>query len=110
MADSVDDLIRELRDLEIQQAAIVRRLAAARARERETRETGAASVPRADFCIGDRVEITNEVKSFFGRPVNINDRRGTVTKLTQQRVVIQTYNGAMVYRAPINVRRLDTTR
>jgi len=110
MADSVDELIRELRDLEIQQAAIVRRLAAARMREREARKVKAARAPCADFCIGDRVEITNEVKSFFGRPVTINDRCGIVTKLTVQHVVIQTNNGATVYRAPINVWRISSAR
>jgi len=65
MADSVDELIRQLRDLEIQQATIVHRLAAVQTREREAHQAEAARVPRANFCIGNRVEITNEVKSFF---------------------------------------------
>jgi len=107
MSDNVDDLIRQLRDLEIQQATLVRRLAAARTRERAAREAETAHVPRANFCIGDRVKITNEVKSLFGRSININDRRGTVTKLTAQCVVIQTFNRATVYRAPANVRRIS---
>jgi len=79
-------------------------------REREAREAEAARIPRANFCIGDRVEITNEVKSFFRRPETINDRRGTVMKLTEQRVVIQMYNGVTVYRAPINVRQISNAR
>jgi len=72
MADSIDKLIQELRDLEIQQA-IVCRLVVVRTREREAREAEAARIPRANFCIGNRVEITNEVKSVFGRPVTINN-------------------------------------
>jgi len=96
-----------LRDLEIQQAALVQRLAAARTRETAAHEAKTACVPHTNFCIGDRVEITNKVKSLFGRSVTINDPRGTVTKLTAQRVVIQTFNRAMVYRAPVNVRRIS---
>jgi len=108
MADSIDDLIWQLRDLEIQQAAIICRLAVVQTREREARcEAEATRVLRANFCIGDRVEITNEVKSFFGRPVTINDCRGTVMKLTKQHVVIQTYNGATVYQAPTNVQHIS---
>jgi len=107
MSDNVDDLIRQLRDLEIQQAALVRRLSAARTRERAARDAKTARVPHTNFCIGDRVEITNGMKGLFGRSVTINDRRGTVTKLTSQHVIIQTFNGATVYRAPANVRRIS---
>jgi len=35
--------------------------------------------------------------------VTTNDWRGTVTKLTEQCIVVQTYNGATVYQAPINI-------
>jgi len=109
--DSVDQLIRELEGLRVQEQAILRRLVAARARETRNPETRRShtrdGTQVAGFRIGDRVRITNEVRSPIGRRVNSRDRTGTVTKITRKRVFIQTDNGGSMNRAPTNLQVIE---
>ena len=104
--DSVDQLIQELEGLRVQEQAILRRLVAARARETRNHETRRShtrdETQVAGFRIGDRVRITNEVRSPIGRRVNSRDRTGTVTKIT-----IQTDNGGSMNRAPTNLQVIE---
>ena len=70
--ESVDDLISQLERLRVQEATVLRRLVAARAREtRRTEE----DTEDGTFRVGGRVEITNGVRVTFGRNVHIDDRK-----------------------------------
>jgi hypothetical protein len=103
--DSVDSLIRQLEILRLDQESILRCLVAARAREAcsgpSSSEHGIAGSHR--FRIGDRVRITNEVRSPIGRQANEGDRTGTVTKIMRKRVFVRTDNGWGTNRAPSNL-------
>lgn len=89
--DTVDQLIENLQDLRIVEADLLQRLVVARANEPrvavagESTRTGAAL-----FRIGDRVKITNKIRSPFGRNANPGDRSGAVIKITPKRVFILT--------------------
>ena len=106
--DSVDDLIRRIERLRIEETAPLRRLVQARAAEtrgnpqqanQQADRTGAAQ-----FRVGDRVRITNEVRALFGRRVTPADRVGTVCRITEQRVHMRTDSGNTTTRAPHNIR------
>lgn len=106
--DNVDNLIEQLESLRIQERDILQRLVAARADERRNRPTNdqpAGNTPNTrNFRIGDQVEITNSIRTTFGRAANINDRRSTVTKITADRIYIRTNNGFNTWRLPKNLR------
>jgi hypothetical protein len=98
--ESVDELINQLERLRIQEATVLRRLVAARARETRTTE----NTEDGTFRVGGRVEITNHVRVVFGRNVNINDRRARITKISPTRIYFRTVNGTNTWRAESNLR------
>ena len=100
--ESVDDVIRQLQALRLQEDRLLRCLVEAREREAQS----AASPPNtgtAAFRIGERVRITNIVKNPFGRPATDRDRVGTVTKITKKRVFLITDSGTVTNRSPSNL-------
>jgi hypothetical protein len=99
--ESVDDLINQLERLRIQEATILRRLVAARARETRRTEEDAED---GTFRVGGRVEITDRVRITFGRNVNIDDRRAIITRITPTRIYFRTVNGHTTWRAESNLR------
>jgi hypothetical protein len=107
--ESVDDLISQLETLRIQEASVLQRLVTARERETRARtrsSQGARTTRDAEgeaFRIGDRVQVTNRVRVPIGRTVTINDRRATVTHITQTRIYFLTNNGNSTWRARTNL-------
>jgi hypothetical protein len=105
---NVDDLIQELESLRIQEQDILRRLVTSRTLERNrVPENQPNSNTTTSFRIGDRVQITNNVRASFGQPPNDKDRLCVVTKITAQRVYIRTRNGLSTWRLPTNLRFID---
>lgn len=98
--ESVEDLIRELETLSLRGTEVARRLRAARGREaagqRPPRHHGNV------FQVNDRVRIANGI-TVLGRRATEADRRGTVTKITAERVRLLTDSGLVVRRAPHNL-------
>jgi hypothetical protein len=84
--ESVDELIRQLETLRIQEDTLLRQIIQARARESQQRQ---------------------DTDGLIGRPVTDRDRVGTVTKITRKRVFLQTDNGVNTNRAPENLQRLS---
>ena len=106
--ESVDELIRQLETLRIQEDTLLRQIIQARARESQQGQgTNGADREAARYYIGDRVQITNPTRGLIGRPVTDRDRVGTVTKITRKRVFLQTDNGVNTNRAPENLQRLS---
>ncbi len=96
--DSVDDLILQLEDLQIREAALRQRIVVARAREAHEQE---AQEQRVIFRPGDRVEITN-----LNEDTGLRHRRAVVTKVTDFRVHYRTDSGTHSNRKPSNLRHL----
>eukprot|EP00545_Synedropsis_sp_CCMP1620_P002162 CAMPEP_0119010662 /NCGR_PEP_ID=MMETSP1176-20130426/5164_1 /TAXON_ID=265551 /ORGANISM="Synedropsis recta cf, Strain CCMP1620" /LENGTH=98 /DNA_ID=CAMNT_0006963369 /DNA_START=166 /DNA_END=462 /DNA_ORIENTATION=- len=87
MTDSVNELIFQLQDLQIQQTTALQRLIVAQAKEACSGEgTVEDRTEEATFCIGYRIEIINTVRAPFGQSINSGDRQGIVTKITAKRV------------------------
>ena len=108
MPQSIDELLQRLERLRIEEDQVLRQLLAARARETAdaaSNETDGTST--REFRIGDRVRITNAIRSPLGRPANEGDRVGTVTKVTRKRVFLVTGNGGSTNRAPTNLRIIN---
>ena len=110
--DSVDDLISQLNSLELSQRELDRkrenltsRLVRARAQERgAARESASERTGVERFRVGDRVRITNEIRSsFLGRRPTPADRRAVVIRITEKRVHFRTDSGITTSRAPNNL-------
>ena len=119
MEDSrIDDLIRELRSLQIQVAQL-QAAAQHRAQEggehrpEEAHQAAPPNHPRHanGFRIGDRVRILNKIK----KPATWNNTRqwleveartAVVTSVREDQVFFTTDNGVKTWRAPNNLRRL----
>ena len=108
MPDTVAELIAQLESLRVQETDILQRLVAARTAESGT-HISTTSEPQSivHYKIGDAVYITSKIRTSFGRQLSLNDRKGTVTKLTKKRVFIRTNNGTNTNRAPENLRLLS---
>ena len=106
--ESVDELIRQLETLRIQEDTLLWQIIRARARESQQGQgTDGADREAARYYIGDRVRITNPTRGLIGRPVTDRDRVGTVTKITRKRVFLQTDNGLNTNCVPGNLQWLS---
>jgi hypothetical protein len=120
--DTVDDLIKQLKQVRIEadeiraqearirlrEERIIQRLE--RAREQEAERTATrqgkiqvSSEPRAKFNIGDRVKIINKISVPSHRNSNVNDRRATVTSVKEDKIYIRTDNGYDTWRLSKNI-------
>ena len=112
---NLDELIKELEDLQIQQEAVIKKIRqrasteeAPQSADQSTRQAASTSETKSSFHAGQRVLIKNRLGHLpFGRKASIKDRVGTVTKITQKRVHITTVNNTETSRAPHNLTRLD---
>ena len=105
--ESVDDLIRQLETLRLQQERVTQRLVVARAREARNDNYTRARDNRARndiFAVGGRVRILNRVRVTTGLAVTDNDRRATITRITPTRIYFRTVNGNETWRARSNLR------
>ena len=108
VADSVDELIKELASLRIRRESIrtretqvFARLVQA-AREAELENDRVAAV----LQVGDRVRITNTVNRPNNLPPRNGDQVGTITNITRTRFYITTDSGIETWRAARNIARL----
>ena len=101
--DGVEELITQLKSLQIKQAELLERLERAREREdkkevvdEEVKKTHVDElVPTEELAIGDKVRIRN--------PNPFQASRGTIIKIGASRVTIQTKTGTKILRAQKNV-------
>lgn len=100
---SLNELIEQLTRLRIQEARVLEQIVeAAHREEREQARAARTAVPgrrnahRNVFQPGDRVQITNGVRT--GQATN-----GVVTGVTATRINITTDDGSRTWRAPHNV-------
>jgi hypothetical protein len=107
--ESVNELIRQLEMLRVQEDTLLRQIIQARAREsQQGHGTNGADREAARYYIGDCVRITNPTRGLIGRPVTDRDWVGTVTNITRKRVFLQTDNGInSTNRAPENLQWLS---
>ena len=91
--DEVQNIINQLKDLQLEQRRLVGRLERARHRERtEEREDRA-------FAIGEQVRIVN--------PKPGQEDRGEITKIGGTRVTVKTATNKKIQREPQNLIRLS---
>jgi transcription antitermination factor NusG len=88
--DEIQDLITQLKQLQLQQTALLARLDEARCRE-----TGADVKETRGLVIGDKVRIKNP------RPFQAD--RGTVIKIRPNRTTVRTRSGNKILRASKNL-------
>jgi dsDNA-specific endonuclease/ATPase MutS2 len=94
--EDIQDLIQQLQDLQIQQAALLIRLA--RANSGSTTAQRSNTVPPdeiRELVVGDRVRILN--------PGLLQANRGVIVKIGSSRVTVQTRAGSKIIRAHKNV-------
>jgi dsDNA-specific endonuclease/ATPase MutS2 len=90
--DEIQDLITQLKNLQLQQTELLVRLEKARQNETETK----VGPPKArEFAIGDKVRIKN--------PTRFQSDRGVITKIGASRTTVQTKSGSLILRAPKNL-------
>jgi hypothetical protein len=102
--DEIRELIIQVQQLQLQQTALLARLAQARGDEAEvvapdssdTREADAPEQEVRAFAVGDRVRITNPNRALFQAD------RGVITKIGDVRITVQTRTGRIT-RAPKNL-------
>jgi hypothetical protein len=116
--ETVDDLIQQLKNIRLQESEVLDRLYRARQLEKEEREanTDGPPTPSSQLKEGDRVTITNGIRTPFGRRANIGDRNSTVLRAQHQdeqnlfvdtiRIHIRTDNGFTTWRLKKNLRRI----
>jgi len=105
--ETVDELLRQLEGLQLQEAQVIGKLKQARRKERLARVATGPDV-RVDvpFAIGCIVEITNTVRPLHG-PITNKDRRGKVTKVTENRIYLITESGNHTWRVHKNLRLIS---
>jgi hypothetical protein len=113
--EQVEDLIRELKSLNLRRNEIFAELEAAYTGcdgEEVTRRPASGSVANG-INKGDRIRIRNKVKkpAAWTRPWDKEkERTATVTRVTATQVHYITDNGVETWRAPNNVERVSTRR
>jgi hypothetical protein len=94
--DEVQDLIEQLKNLQLQQTELLARLE--RARINEARRTGIQDKEESstrEFAIGDKVRIKN--------PTRFQADQGVITKIGPSGITVHTETGSKILRAPKNL-------
>ena len=109
----IEDLIEELKDIRLQETAVLARL-----EDANRRRSGRTAPARATETVngiskGDRVRITKKVKRPADWPsertwVEAHYRAATVTRVTPEQIHILTDNGVKTWRAPNNLKKTST--
>ena len=97
--DDIERLIKRLKELQIEQADVIRRLEAAGRRH-------TSSVP-IQLSPGDRVKIVTKVSPPDGVEASRLDTVGRVLSITPRRVKVKTDSGIVTLRAPHNIRKIQ---
>ena len=100
--NEIRDIVEQLQRLQIQQASLVDRLSRAAETlpnvvndEPDNRRARIPTDNPRQFAIGDRVRINN--------PRILQQPTGTVIRITEARMTVQTSNGGTVTRTPKNL-------
>jgi hypothetical protein len=93
--DEVQDLIRQLKNLQLQQTELLVRLERARGDEARAGIYDEEESGTRKFTIGDKVRIKN--------PTRFQAEQGVITKIGPNRVTIHTKTGSKILRAPKNL-------
>jgi hypothetical protein len=115
--DRIDTLIKELKDLRVQETSLLHQIEEAnrqrriRRVDRDARNSKSTeSETTQTYQVGDRVYITSRIR----RPVftsgtwtGYNERRATVTRVVGEKVYIKTDNEVETWRAAKNLRLLS---
>ena len=88
--EDVEQLVKRLKKLQIEQAVIVDRL--------EAIERKRVSLAARGLCPGDRVEIITRGKVVSSGDASKLHTVGTITSITPKRVKVKTDGGAITYR------------
>ena len=101
MVDSsdVEGLVKQLRDLQLEQAEVIRRI--------EVAVKSKAHTNTEKLSPGDRVQILTKVKPIRGVAPTKLDRVGQVLSITPKRVKAKTDSGVTTLRAPHNLKKLE---
>jgi hypothetical protein len=109
--DTVDDLIQKPKDIRLQESEVLDRLYRARQLEKEEHEANTDETT-PQLKMGDRVTITNRIRTPLGRRANVGDRNSTVLR-TQRRnsdnediYHVKTDNGFNTWRLRKNLQRI----
>jgi hypothetical protein len=114
MTRPIEDIIKRLRDLNIEQEQLLRELSRAHGIETpatlpQSRQAAAKARPRStapstlNFETGDRVRIRNPKSRSVASALHRLEESGTVTRTTPSRVHILTDYNTTVQRGPSNV-------
>ena len=102
--ETVDELIRQLKKIKIQEDNVLEKLSQARKQEKETQKKHTQATK---YDVGDRVYIQNTVKKPVGRRVNTHNRKAMVlhtkSKGNKTKVFIPTDNGDKTWRLEKNL-------
>jgi hypothetical protein len=93
--DEVQDLIRQLKNLQLQQTELLVRLERARGDEARAGVYDEEESGTRKFAIGDKVRIKN--------PTRFQADQGVITKIGPNRVSVHTKTGSKILRAPKNL-------
>jgi hypothetical protein len=98
----VDELIKQLNTLHLQETRILGQLAEARRREENRAQEDTPRHP-LEFRVGDRVALKTARFPYNGHL----DRRAVVNTVTGDKIHITTLNGRETWRAPKNLTLLE---
>jgi hypothetical protein len=94
----IHDLIEQIDRLHIRQSTLISRLARLKEVEQEERlvpnRRSRIHVARGAFAIGDRVRVRN--------PGRNQPSRGKITKMSENRITMESRSGIKIWRAPSN--------
>jgi hypothetical protein len=95
--EDIEDLIQQLQELQLQQAALLTRLARASLvkTDAQRRSNNVPPDEARELVIGDRIRILN--------PGIFQTDRGVVIKIGLSRITIQTKSGAKIVQAQKNI-------
>jgi hypothetical protein len=93
--DEVQDLIKQLKNLQLQQTGLLVHLERARGNEARTGVYDEEESGTRKFAIGDKMRIKN--------PTRFQADQGVITKIGPNRVTVHTETGSKILRAPKNL-------
>ena len=91
----VEDIIKQLQDLQVRQTALISRLVRSSTSGNESRAPPPPPDAPREFPIGDRVRIRN--------PRVLQANRGTIIRIGNDRITVLARNGNKIVRKPKNL-------
>lgn len=107
--EDIGGLIKQIKDLQIQQSTITRTLHRRLREENVITDSGPTRAiypiarPQRPLKVGDTVHVANAIKPLPGKAASVFDKEATVTEVTESRVHFETVSGIRTWRAPKNL-------